>query len=107
MYQSSFFNFIEHCTTHNEGLDEIKACVHNSVCRLKHIEIDIGADKLLQEPLELCVQSMATFDGMQLRNSAVVACALLEAKKQGLKFIYTGMCGVIAIQTLTNLKTFE
>mmetsp|Transcript_8876 Transcript_8876/g.11564 ORF Transcript_8876/g.11564 Transcript_8876/m.11564 type:complete len:384 (+) Transcript_8876:89-1240(+) len=57
---------------------------------LKHVEIDIDASVLLEEPLELCVKELGTFDGMQLRNSAVVACALLKAKEFGVKYLYTG-----------------
>mmetsp|Transcript_10641 Transcript_10641/g.17368 ORF Transcript_10641/g.17368 Transcript_10641/m.17368 type:complete len:359 (+) Transcript_10641:539-1615(+) len=57
---------------------------------LKHIELESPVDELLQEPLSLCIRVLKTFDGMELRNSIVVARALLEAKKLGVKYVLTG-----------------
>ena len=57
---------------------------------LDHHEIKLGATELLEEPLTQCICDLGSFDGMQLRNSIVVAKALMEAKKLGLKYLFTG-----------------
>lgn len=57
---------------------------------LTHHEIRVNAEDLLGDPLTVCVRELGTFDGMQLWNSIVVARALLEAKKLGLKYLLTG-----------------
>ncbi|GBG34482.1 Asparagine synthetase glutamine-hydrolyzing [Hondaea fermentalgiana] len=55
-----------------------------------HVEIECGKDELLQGPLQLCVEALRSFDPMQIRNSMVVARALMEAKERGMRYVLTG-----------------
>ena len=57
---------------------------------LRHVTIECAAQELLGAPLDLCVRALGTFDGMELRNSVVVARALGEAKRLGLEYVLTG-----------------
>lgn len=57
---------------------------------LEHVQVNAHVDELLEESLTTCIKELASFDGMQLRNSVVIARALIEAKKLGLKYLFTG-----------------
>lgn len=46
--------------------------------------------ELVERALPMCVRALGTYDGMQLRNSMVVALALQRCKELGLKFLLTG-----------------
>lgn len=57
---------------------------------VEHIEIECSKEELLADPLRLCVESLTSFDPMQIRNSMVVARALMEAKSRGVRYVLTG-----------------
>ena len=56
---------------------------------INHASIDTSLDALLLI-LPFCVQSLATFDGMTLRNSLVIAMAIQRAKELGAEVVITG-----------------
>ena len=56
---------------------------------LTHHILDTSLDELLLM-LPFCVQTLKCFDGMELRNSIVVAAALLKAKELGYNVCLTG-----------------
>ena len=56
---------------------------------INHASIDTSLDALLLV-LPFCVQTLATFDGMTLRNSLVIAMAMQRAKELGAEVVITG-----------------
>ena len=52
---------------------------------MEHVVLECSPTELLEAPLGLCVKSLGTFDGMELRNSIVVARAIMEAQRRGVK----------------------
>ncbi|KAJ3358907.1 hypothetical protein GGF32_009918 [Allomyces javanicus] len=60
---------------------------------LEHIVIRYASPLDLigeKEVLDFAVETLCTFDPMELRNSTVIARALLECKKRGIKSVMTG-----------------
>lgn len=57
---------------------------------LEHHVVRTTPDELVSRTLPRCVRVLASFDGMQLRNSMVVALALERASELGLKYVFTG-----------------
>ncbi|KAJ3364764.1 hypothetical protein GGF31_008910 [Allomyces arbusculus] len=60
---------------------------------LEHIVIRYDSPLELigeKEVLDFAVETLCTFDPMELRNSTVIARALLECKKRGIKSVMTG-----------------
>ena len=55
-----------------------------------HRVLDVPLDAVV-ERIPDCVRALRTFDGMELRNSAAVAVALVEAKRDGATAVLTGV----------------
>jgi len=57
---------------------------------IEHVELELSAEELLGDPLAFCIEHLKSFDPMELRNSVVVAAAILQAHKQGIRCLLTG-----------------
>ena len=70
--------------------DRAYACAIAQQHGLKHHLIEIALSDLLTQALPLCVRTLQTFDGMELRNAMVVAVALQRAAELGFRQAWTG-----------------
>ena len=70
--------------------DRPYACAIAQQHGLQHHVIDVTLEELMAQTLPLCVRQLQTFDGMELRNSMVVAAALQRAAALGFKQAWTG-----------------
>lgn len=76
--------------TSEAATDRPYACAIGKSHALTHHVVDISLEALMAQALPLCIKHLETFDGMELRNSMVVAAALQKAQSLGFKQAWTG-----------------
>ncbi len=76
--------------TSDTASDRPYACAIAQQHSLPHHLIQITLKELLEQALPLCVRTLQTFDGMELRNAMVVAVALQSAAALGFRQAWTG-----------------